>query len=67
MELCSSYAVRGNRSEQKIELQRSYRKCLFVYQYWMHPVCGFMSQTANLLEMIAHLAVDEAKSLRFRN
>ena len=26
-----------------------------------------MSQTANLLEMIAHLAIDEAKSLRFRH
>src|SRR5579859_1659024 len=26
-----------------------------------------MSQTANLLEMIAHLAVDEAKALRIRH
>ena len=26
-----------------------------------------MSQTANLLEMIAHLAVDEAKALRVRH
>lgn len=26
-----------------------------------------MSQTANLLEMIAHLAVDEARALRFRH
>jgi hypothetical protein len=43
VELCSSYAVRGSRTERKIELQRSYRKCLFVYQYWMHPVFGFMS------------------------
>lgn len=43
VELCSSYAVRGNRTERKIELQRSYRKCLFVYQYWMHPVFGLMS------------------------
>jgi hypothetical protein len=43
VELCSSYAVRGNRTKRKIELQRSYRKCLFIYQYWMHPVFGFMS------------------------
>jgi hypothetical protein len=43
VELCSSYAIRGNRAEQKIQLERSYRKCLFVYQYWMHPVFGFMS------------------------
>lgn len=26
-----------------------------------------MSQTANLLDMIAHLVVDEAKALRFRH
>ncbi len=26
-----------------------------------------MSQTASLLEMIAHLAVDEARTLRFRH
>lgn len=26
-----------------------------------------MSQTASLLEMIAHLAVDEARALRFRH
>jgi hypothetical protein len=26
-----------------------------------------MSQTANLLDMIAHLAVDEAKAIRYRN
>jgi hypothetical protein len=43
VELCSSYAIRGNRAERKIELERSFRKCLFIYQYWMHPVFGFMS------------------------
>lgn len=26
-----------------------------------------MSQTAGLLEMIAHLAIDEARALRYRN
>jgi len=26
-----------------LRLERAYRKCLFVYQYWMHPVFGFMS------------------------
>jgi hypothetical protein len=43
VELCSSYAIRGNRTEQKIQLERSYRKCLSIYQYWMHPELGFMS------------------------
>jgi hypothetical protein len=43
VELCSSYAIRANRAEQKIQLERSYRKCLFIYQYWMHPLLGFMS------------------------
>ena len=43
VELCSSYAIRGNRVERKLQLERSYRKCLFLYQYWMHPLFGFMS------------------------
>jgi hypothetical protein len=43
VELCSSYSIRGNRAQKKIELQRSYRKCLSVYQYWIHPEFGFMS------------------------
>jgi hypothetical protein len=29
--------------DKKIKLERAWRKCLFVYQYWMHPVFGFMS------------------------
>ena len=41
VELCSSYAIKG--SPRGPELQVSPRKCLFVYQYWMHPVFGFMS------------------------
>lgn len=43
VELCSSYAVRGDRVSQKLRLERAYRKCLFIYQYWMHPEFGFMS------------------------
>jgi hypothetical protein len=43
VELCTSYAIRGNRAERKIQLERSFRKCLFIYQYWMHPLFGFMS------------------------
>ena len=43
VELCSSYAIRLDPSTQKPRLQIAPRKCLFVYQYWMHPVFGFMS------------------------
>jgi hypothetical protein len=42
-ELCTSYAIRGDRTSGKIRLERAYRKCLFIYHYWMHPVFGFMS------------------------
>ena len=42
-ELCSSYLVRGDRATRRIRLQRALRKCLFIYQYWMHPLFGFMS------------------------
>ena len=43
MELASSYAIKRNPAAQQPELQISPRKCLFVYQYWMHPVVGFLS------------------------
>jgi hypothetical protein len=43
VELCRSYAIRGDRLNHKIRLERAWRKCLFVYQYWMHPVFGLMS------------------------
>lgn len=43
VELCSSYAVKRDAETQKPALQIAPRKCLFIYQYWMHPVLGFMS------------------------
>jgi hypothetical protein len=43
VELCSSYRIGALAGENRIQLQRCFRKCLFVYQYWMHPVFGFMS------------------------
>jgi hypothetical protein len=43
VELCSSYTVKGHRETRKIALERAMRKCLCIYQYWMHPVFGFMS------------------------
>jgi len=43
VEFCSSYSVKGNHETHKIELQRRLRKCLCIYQYWLHPVFGFMS------------------------
>jgi len=41
VELCRSYAIKGEKG--KLLLEPSWRKCLFIYQYWMHPVLGFMS------------------------
>lgn len=43
VELCSSYAIKLDPSNHQPSLQIAPRKCLFVYQYWMHPVFGFMS------------------------
>jgi hypothetical protein len=43
VELASSYAIRRNRTTHQPELQTAWRKCLHVYQYWMHPQLGFLS------------------------
>src|SRR5215469_17018905 len=43
VEPCWTWAVRGDRTSQKLQLVRSLRKCLFVYHYWIDAVFGFMS------------------------
>jgi hypothetical protein len=43
IEPCRSYDIYRNRETKKLELVSRYRKCLFIYQYWMHPQFGFMN------------------------
>jgi len=43
VEPCWSFEVHRNREMQKLELKSRQRKCLFLYQYWMHPKFGFMN------------------------
>ena len=43
VELCSSYAIKRNSRTHQPELAIRPRKCLFLYQYCIHPVFGFMS------------------------
>jgi hypothetical protein len=43
IEPCRSYDIHHNRETKKLELVSRYRKCLFIYQYWMHPQFGFMN------------------------
>lgn len=43
VEPCWSFEIHRNREAKKLELESRYRKCLFLYQYWMHPKFGFMN------------------------
>ena len=43
VEPCWSFEVHRNRETKKLELESRYRKCEFIYQYWMHPKFGFMN------------------------
>ena len=43
VEPCLSFEVGPNAERQKLELKYRWRKCLFLYHYWMHPLFGFMS------------------------
>lgn len=42
LEPCRSYSVRGNGGTKRLELRREVRKCLHVYHYYQHPLCGLM-------------------------
>ena len=43
VEPCWSFEIHRNRETKKLELEPRYRKCLFLYHYWMHPVFGFLN------------------------
>jgi len=43
VEPCLSFDIHRNRETKKLELVRAQRKCLFLYQYRIHPRFGFMS------------------------
>lgn len=42
LEPCWSYSVRGNGGSKRLELRREMRKCLHVYHYYQHPLCGLL-------------------------
>jgi len=43
VETCRTFDVYRNREKRKLELVSRIRKCLFLYQYWMHREFGFLS------------------------
>jgi hypothetical protein len=42
VELCRSFEVYRNRATKWLDLVPRWRKCLFLYHYWLHPRWGFM-------------------------
>lgn len=43
VEPCLAFEVYRNRQTRQLDLVQRMRKCLFVYQYWQHPVLGWMN------------------------
>lgn len=43
VEPCRTFDVYRNREMRQLELVARTRKCLFLYQYWIHPEFGFMN------------------------
>lgn len=42
VEPCWSYEIVSRRVTRKLDLKARWRKCLYIYQYWQHPVFGFL-------------------------
>ena len=42
VEPCFTFDIYRNRDQRRLELIQRERKCLHLYQYWMHPVLGFL-------------------------
>jgi hypothetical protein len=43
VEPCWSFDIYRNRETKKLDLVQRTRKCLYVYQYWQHPVLGWLN------------------------
>jgi hypothetical protein len=42
VEPCLGFDIYRNRETKRLELVQRPRKCLYVYQYWEHPVLGWL-------------------------
>ena len=40
---CMSFEIHRNKEEKRLDLVPRVRKCLFLYQYWIHPHFGWMN------------------------
>lgn len=43
VEPCIGFDVGPNKAARRLEVKQRWRKCLFLYHYWMHPEFGQMS------------------------
>jgi hypothetical protein len=43
VEPCWGFDIYRNRESKKLDLVQRSRKCLYVYQYWQHPVLGWLN------------------------
>jgi hypothetical protein len=43
VEPCRGFDIHRNRETKKLDLMQRSRKCLYVYQYWQHPVLGWLN------------------------
>lgn len=43
VEPCQTFDIYRNRSSHQLELVQRERKCLHLYQYWIHPQLGFLN------------------------
>ena len=43
VEPCWGYDIHRNRETKQLDLVQRSRKCLYVYQYWRHPVLGWLN------------------------
>ncbi len=43
VESCQTFDVYRNRQTRQLDLVQRVRKCLFIYQYWQHPLLGWIN------------------------
>jgi hypothetical protein len=59
VEPCWSFHVRRDRPSKKLVLESSWRKCLHLYHYFMHPTLGFMhARVQSWLPFNVHVCIN---------
>jgi len=59
VEPCWGFDIHRNKETKQLDLVQRSRKCLYVYQYWQHPILGWMNARIETWVSVLHSNLHE--------